>query len=81
MSIPRDSSGHIIPEEVDHHCTLCSGTGMSNSGPPDVGCCSSCGGTGVKRPKNDDYYDDYYDDFDYDYCYDDYDNHNLGYYG
>jgi hypothetical protein len=36
------------PEE-DNTCPLCIGTGIPQSGPPDVGCCSSCGGSGVKK--------------------------------
>lgn len=46
-------------------CSHCSGTGMPMFGPPDVGHCSSCGGSGIDRS-----YDDGRDDYDDDPRYD-----------
>lgn len=44
-------------EEEDNTCPLCIGTGIPQSGPPDVGHCSACGGSGVKKrePCEDDF--------------------------
>lgn len=52
------------PEEDDRTCPLCIGTGIPQSGPPDVGFCSACKGTGVRKAERDP--DDYDppDDFD-----------------
>ena len=45
------------PEEEDNTCPLCIGTGIPQSGPPDVGFCSACGGSGERKrePSEDDF--------------------------
>jgi len=54
-----------VKAEEDDTCPLCIGTGIPQSGPPDVGFCSACKGTGVKKAERDP--DDYDPPDDYDY--------------
>lgn len=58
-------------EEFSHHeldeglcedcqnptCVQCEGTGMPSTGPPDVGSCSVCGGSGVLKRAREDRWD------------------------
>lgn len=66
-----DGNDPVDPEdEEDETCPLCIGTGIPQHGPPDVGFCSACGGSGVKKrePSEEDFDppdpDDDFDDYD-----------------
>jgi hypothetical protein len=55
-------------DEEERTCYSCRGTGIPQHGPPDVGRCSTCGGSGEIVPEQD--YDDYEpDEPDYDLDY------------
>jgi hypothetical protein len=60
MTLPFD-----VCEDEEPACGACAGTGMPQFGPPDVGRCSACGGSGVAPDREPDY-DDYDDDMDFD---------------